>query len=369
MSLIDFDRLGLPDVVRQELERLSRSIFFNGYSSKGANGEIFFGLNVQLLRRLAVKFYYCGPDSRFHAEPQALAGVDSPNIIEVLDARVIGDEWALFQMPFCERGDLDSFLENGPPSIHGGLSMAIGLAGGVAALHASRMLHRDLKPENLFVTDGGQLVIGDFGSVYRLPDGQDEVVGSGHTILYRPPESFDGGPYSARSDIYQCGVILYQLLGGSLPYEADAWIDREARRCLKEAQDGFEESQCIDAAIKRKVQRSRLLDMGSLPPTVPKSARRAIRKAARPDPTGRFGTCAELIQELIRVKGMCLDWIVTGEDIWVELRDRKVRIVPARAGFMVEQNLGRGWRRIGALGKEMDRRKLVIAVEEHFRSH
>jgi serine/threonine protein kinase len=366
VSLVDFAALGLPAAITQELERLSLSIFFTGYSSKGANGETFFGVNVQLCRRIAIKFYYCGRHSRFHAEPQALAAVTSPNIIDVLDARLVGDEWALFLMPFCERGDLDSYLSEEVPSLHSGLDMAVGMGGGVAALHASRMLHRDLKPENLLLTDEGRLVIGDFGSVYRLSQGQDDVVGSGHTILYRPPESFDGGGYDTSGDIYQCGLTLYQMLGGQLPYEADAWIDRQAKRCIDATDDPCEKSRCVDAAIRRKIQSSRLLNIGSLPPTVPEAARRAIRKATRPAPGDRFRTCAELIQELGRVRAKCLDWRSVDGTWEARTKDRTVRVVPVQSAFRVEQNLGRGWRRLGTLGQSDDARLVVIAAERHF---
>jgi len=80
---------------------------------------------------------------------------------------------------------------------------------GLSFLHANKLLHRDLKPQNILLADSGSAVIGDFGSVKRLPDGHQTVPGSGHSIIYCPPESASSGTYGISGDIYQVGVTMF----------------------------------------------------------------------------------------------------------------------------------------------------------------
>ena len=95
---------------------------------------------------------------------------------------------------------------------------------GLSCLHSERFLHRDLKPSNIYLTEGNIAVIGDFGSVKKLPDGEQSISASSHSILYRSPESINLKKYGISGDIYQVGVILYQLLGGILHYDGMAWL-------------------------------------------------------------------------------------------------------------------------------------------------
>ena len=84
---------------------------FEKLSDKGRNGYLFKAHNRVLDRSVAIKFYFWADGYRAHVEPQALARVASRSIIEILEASVVGEEWALFVTPFCEQGDVDRYLE------------------------------------------------------------------------------------------------------------------------------------------------------------------------------------------------------------------------------------------------------------------
>lgn len=363
MSLVDITQLNLAQPVLEELRRLEPTVFLTDYSAVGQNGETFFGVHVPLRQKQVLKFYRCGPEDRFHAEPQHLASVDSPHIIDVLDARGLDDDWAVLVMPFCERGNLDQELDREAPSLHTGLDMCVGLASGVSALHAEGLIHRDLKAQNLLVTDDNRLVVGDFGSVHKLPQGANDVVASGHSILYRPPESFDSGRYSTAGDIYQVGLATYQVLGGHLPYDPEAWIDRTAKRCIDAAKTPIDETLCVDAAVQRRIQAGKVLDLGSLPPTVPKAAKRFLRRATRAQVASRHPNAAEIIRDLRRIRRSTLDWRIAGDRYVASARDRDVRIVPHRGQYRAEQNKrrGGGWRKITGV-PDSDPEKLVETV-------
>jgi eukaryotic-like serine/threonine-protein kinase len=194
MSLV-IGQLGVPREIEAEIERLSITYTFEKLSDKGANGYLFKARNRVLDREVAIKFYFWADGYRAHVEPRSLARVSSPSIIEILEASVIGEEWALFVTPFYENGDVDRYLETHRFDLRDGLRFSIALLDGVSALHRERLVHRDLKPENILVSDRRLPLIADFGSVRLLPDGEESVSGSGHAVLYRPPESFDSDEY------------------------------------------------------------------------------------------------------------------------------------------------------------------------------
>ena len=75
------------------------------------------------------------------------------------------------------------------------------------------------------------VLIGDFGSVKKIPEDTSTVPGSGHSLIYTPPESITSGKYGIPGDIYQIGMVLYQTLGGHLPYEESVWLNsRELKK-------------------------------------------------------------------------------------------------------------------------------------------
>jgi len=121
--------------------------------------------------------------------------------------------------PFCAAGDLDEVMTGRKFGPVEAVDVLCQLAGGASFLHGSGYLHRDLKPSNVFAVEADRYVIGDFGSVVPLnAQGYAQSL-TQHSLLYRPPEVVTTRRSYRESDIYQLGVILFQLLGGQLPYE------------------------------------------------------------------------------------------------------------------------------------------------------
>ena len=352
----------LDDAIVQALEELGSEVELLRYSDKGANGHLFFADHKILDQKIAIKFY-CWDKTRAHEEPRRLHGIRSDHVLEVLSARVVDEEWAMFQTPYCPRGDLDDVLASGPLSLHAAMDVTIEVLTGVSSLHGARVVHRDLKPGNVFMDGEGRALIGDFGSVKALPDGGDDVVGSGHSVLYRPPESFAHQRYGPPGDLYQCGLLLYQLLGGAFPYDPEAWLDREGQQCWVRATDDYDRSKCVDAAIARRALGARLLDLASLPGSVPRSLVRVISKATRPDPEGRYGGCGDFIAALRRVRGECFDWYWTGSEARVGLPKRRIRVSPKREKYVAQVERGNGWRKVKGV-EEGDLEPVVREVEK-----
>lgn len=299
----------LPSEIQADIAVQKATYSFTSSSDKGMNGYLIFAKNRILERSVAIKYYFWTSDGRGHIEPRVLAQVKSPSVIEILDAAVVGNEWARFVTPFHENGDLDNYLGKHRFGPRQAVRFVERLLDGVNALHTAGFLHRDLKPENIIVSSDGQPLVADFGSIRHLPDLNAQVPGSGHAVLYRPPESFKTRKYDRRGDVYQCGIVLYQVLGGVLPYAAEEWLNPEQRVVYSAIADGFERTDFVDKVIEARAIRGKLLDYGSLPPIVPEILHRIVRKATHEKPEKRYASPSEFMGALSAIANRVPDWI------------------------------------------------------------
>ena len=197
--------------------------------------------------------------------------------------------------------------------VHGNIpaiNLARDILSGLSHLHAANLVHRDLKPQNILLSNEDHAVIGDFGSVKRIPDGQSTVPGSGHSLIYCPPESVRTGAYGVSGDLYQVGVIIYQLLGGALPYEDTAWLNSRQLCEYRALTDPVDQQILAANAVKHRIARGRILDLGSLPPWVCVQLRRTISKACCADPANRFQSCSEFLARIAGIRAAIHDWRV-----------------------------------------------------------
>lgn len=312
MSEILIDNVGAPTRIKAQLKTLSKDIKFTREVTKGGNGYLFFGENRILKNEVAVKFYYWGGDAKYHAEPSTLAAIEAPNILQVKNAGLLDGEWAYFVTPRCSSGDLDDVLEK---TEHGNLQAVertMQILGGVTHLHQRRYLHRDLKPSNIYVGEDGRSIIGDFGSIKYIPEGLNSIPASSHAVLYRPPESIAADSYGFEGDIYQCGIILYQLLGGYLPYEEMAWLNKIERREHDRLISRADKAIFIDTCIRDKIKKGKILNISSLPSWVPENLRRTIRRATHINPSNRYPSASAFHTHLNNIKPDIPDWSVIG---------------------------------------------------------
>jgi eukaryotic-like serine/threonine-protein kinase len=232
MESFDLSNIDAPEAIKSSLSVISDKYVIQKSLEGGANGFVFVGHNIILEVRVAIKFYYWGGDQKRNFEPKAFLQIESPHVLKVFDAGYVDDEWAYFITPLCSDGNLDNLIQEGPLGTLRAVDLCRNVLMGLSALHAKRFLHRDIKPANIYVHNG-IAVIGDFGSLVELPQSSTQVSASLHAALYVPPESIKSGTYSVQGDIYQCGLVFYQLLGGKLPYDEDYWMDIKQIRKYK----------------------------------------------------------------------------------------------------------------------------------------
>lgn len=335
----------LPRELHQAIAELERDYEGFAFHPEGANGYLVFAKNRISGADVAIKFYYGAPGERRHDEPRLLASISSPNVLRIIDARNLSDEWAFFLTPRCGDGNLDALIETKPSAIQA-IDLALGICTGASAIHASGLIHRDLKPANI-VCDGGIPLIADFGSVRQLAEGETDLPASGHSALYRPPESFETGRYGVRGDIYQVGLVTYQLLGGALPYDPLAYFSKADHKHYVEIASRFDQSKFEDDVIHRRSAASSLMDLKSLPPWVRGNAKGALRQMTHPDPNKRLGNMADVAAELTRARADIANWKWAGDVARLETRDRVIELRPnGRGGYEPLQAKGDAFRRI-----------------------
>jgi class 3 adenylate cyclase/DNA-binding NarL/FixJ family response regulator len=160
---------------------------------------------------------------RFMREHGVISGVASPHVVRIHDEG-LSSEHAYIAMEFLPGGDLKS-------RIGGGLAPAAALQVfrqlllALQAVHAAGIVHRDVKPHNIMFREDGTLVLLDFGIAQALGGDDDGTTPAGTVLgtpLYMSPEQGEGAVLDARTDLYSAGVILWEMLVGSLPYQSSS---------------------------------------------------------------------------------------------------------------------------------------------------
>jgi serine/threonine-protein kinase PpkA len=164
---------------------------------------------------------------RFINEGRILASLNHPNIITIHDIGRV-ENLVYLSMEFVEGGDLKERISKGALSPPEALSIVKGIASGLNAAHKNGVIHRDVKPANILFHRDGTPLLTDFGIAKKLTANIDELTRTG-TFLgspnYMAPEQAETGPIDGRADLYALGVIFYELLTGSKPYQSQSVIN------------------------------------------------------------------------------------------------------------------------------------------------
>lgn len=162
--------------------------------------------------------------ARFEREARTAASLAHPSIVPVYQYGLLDDGRPFMTMAFLDGGSLrDRLQRRGPCPVEEALAITRRVAGALQAAHARNVIHRDLKPDNVMF-QGENALLMDFG-IAKVMDASTHLTGSGinpGTVRYFSPEQALGRPLDQRSDLYALGVMLYEMLTGRLPLEADA---------------------------------------------------------------------------------------------------------------------------------------------------
>lgn len=157
---------------------------------------------------------------RFQAERQILAGFDHPNIARLVDAGTDAEGRHYLALEYVDGEDIIQYCDARKLPLDRRLRIFLDVCKAVAHAHQRLVVHRDLKPQNILVTAEGRVRLLDFGIAKLIEVGSDNTRTAGHvfTPAYAAPEQLTGQPVGVATDVYQLGLLLYQLLTGRLPH-------------------------------------------------------------------------------------------------------------------------------------------------------
>jgi eukaryotic-like serine/threonine-protein kinase len=220
-NLLQFGRL--PSLVRRQIGpyRLLRLL------GEGGMGVVYLAERTDIGGFVAIKLLrdaWLSPmrRERFRVEQLALAQLNHPSIARIYDSNTLEDGTPWFVMEYADGLPFTEHWKQCGGSLREGLQLFRRVCEAVRYAHDHAIIHRDLKPSNILVTSEGAVKLLDFGIAKRL---NAEEAGADRTVTglrmmtpaYAAPEQFSNGPVGVYTDVYALGVLLYELLTGSLP--------------------------------------------------------------------------------------------------------------------------------------------------------
>lgn len=222
---------------------------------RGGMGRVFLARRAdgQFDQQVALKLLGTGGPSdaartRFRAERQILASLNHPNIARLLDGGVSDAGQPYFVMELVQGQPIDAYCQAHRLSLDARIELMVEVCEAVQYAHQKLVVHRDLKPSNILVSEEagsaaepGQVKLLDFGIAKLLDpsllEGDAPTTRTGllpMTPNYASPEQVRGEPVTAASDVYQLGVVLYEILTGVRPYQVDGHTPSEVERIICE---------------------------------------------------------------------------------------------------------------------------------------
>ena len=214
---------------------------------EGGMGAVYQAEHTLMRKRMAIKVLH--PEmtrlpevvARFEREAMAAAHIDHPHVVTATDFGKLEDGSFFLALEFVEGASLREVIAKGRLELGRSLHIARQMAGALQRAHALKIVHRDLKPENVMLVerDGdpdfvkvldfgiAKVQMGELGTNDREGPAQNVLTQAGMvygTPEYMAPEQALGQPVDARADLYALGVIMYELLTGHRPFEAESKV-------------------------------------------------------------------------------------------------------------------------------------------------
>ena len=237
---------------------------------------------------------------RFRAERQILASLDHPNIASMYDAGTLPDGRPYLVLEYVRGVPIDRYCRNHGLSMDRRVEIFQKVCSAVRHAHQHLVIHRDLKPSNILVGSDGEPKLLDFGiaklldpDTFPLPIDDTQTGVRPMTPRYASPEQIRGLPVGTSSDVFSLGVLLYELITGSLPFSYSSTSAVEMDRVLSSTRPKRPSTAIVaelTGLADRELRRGRRLLRGDLD--------NIVLKALREEPSKRYSSVEALQQDL-----------------------------------------------------------------------
>ena len=213
---------------------------------------------------------------RFNVEAQSAAGLTHPNIVSIYD---VGHEDGIYfiVMELIQGKTLKQIInEEGKLPWKWSVNIAIQIASALEAAHRNNIIHRDIKPHNIIITEDGVAKVTDFGIAKAVSNSTITAFGTTiGSVHYFSPEHARGGFTDAKSDLYSLGVVMYEMLTGRVPFDADTPV-----------------------SIALKHMQEKPVEPIRINPDIPLAVNNIIMKAMQKEPSARYSSATEMLKDL-----------------------------------------------------------------------
>lgn len=251
--------------------------------AEGGMARVYRGRDLLLKRTIAVKVLkdqMTGDAAfvrRFEREAQSAAALSHPHIVNIYD---VGEEDGIYfmVMEYVDGKNLKEYIrEKGSLSISEAIKITRQIAEALEQAHAAGVVHRDIKPQNILFSREGKIKVTDFG-IAIAGDGVtvtvgDQIIGS---VQYISPEQARGELAGKQSDLYSLGIVMYEMVTGKVPFTAESPV-----------------------ALAMKHIQEQIVPPRRLNESIPEALEEIILKAVAKDSAERYGTAAELLEDLV----------------------------------------------------------------------
>ncbi|MDH3215089.1 MAG: tetratricopeptide repeat-containing serine/threonine-protein kinase [Candidatus Krumholzibacteria bacterium] len=252
---------------------------------EGGRGAVYKAEDTRLKRAVALKFFdplafdTQEEKQRFIREAQLEASLDHPNICTIYEINELDDQ-IFVAMAYVEGVTLQQKIQSGALDILPAIDVAMQAGKGLSAAHERGVMHGDFKSSNIMLTEDGQVKITDF-ALAALPGdaGLSEPAVAGDSAAYMSPEQARSDVTDERSDIWALGIVLYEMLTGSLPFRAD-----------------------FDAALRYAILNAEPPSLSEVRAEIPSDLERIVNKMIVKDRDGRYQSMEEASIDLSAVK-------------------------------------------------------------------
>ena len=224
---------------------------------------------------------------RFNIEAQAAASLTHPNIVSIYDVGNEGDLHYIVMELIQGKTLKEIISENGVLPWKWSVNISIQIASALEMAHRNNIVHRDIKPHNIIITEDGIAKVTDFGIAKAVSNSTITAFGTTiGSVHYFSPEHARGGYTDAKSDLYSLGVVMYEMMTGRVPFDADTPVSIALKHMQEEPVEPIKLNSTIPQVVNNIIMKAMQKDVNLRYPSATEMLR-DLRDALK-DPNGDF---------------------------------------------------------------------------------